>query len=129
MSAARVCFEQWAAREAEDEQEQEAMTIFVAEINGQGIAAFSQNTPDDALAWADDKDFRSDLMTLEGQDGRPLWDGLAEIYVREAYPEEADRWKASYVRALHDGDAEDESDWVIYLVPVTEPPDDDDYDE
>jgi hypothetical protein len=47
---------------------------------------------DDALAWADDKGFRSDLLLLEGEDGRPLWDGRAEIYVREAVPEEADRW-------------------------------------
>jgi hypothetical protein len=32
-------------------------------------------------------------------------------------------------QARHDGDAEDAEDWVIYLVPVTEPPDEDDYDD
>ena len=74
------------------------MTIFVAEINGQAIGAFSQPTEDDALAWANDKSFRSDLIVLESEDGRPLWDGLAEIYVRKANPEEADRWKTSYAR-------------------------------
>jgi hypothetical protein len=101
----------------------------VAEIDGQGIVAFSQPTADDALTWADDKGFRSDLLLLEGEDGRPLWDGRAEIYVREADPEESDRWNASFTEARHDGDVEDAEDWVLYLVPVTEPLDDDDYDE
>jgi hypothetical protein len=105
------------------------MTIFVAEINGQGIVAFSQPTADDALAWADDKDFRSDLLLLEGEDGLPIWDGRDEIYVREADPEEAKRWKASFMEARQDCDAEDAEDWVIYLVPVTEPPGDNDYGE
>jgi hypothetical protein len=99
-----------------------AMTIFVAEINGQGIVAFSQPTADDALAWADDKDFRSDLLLLEGQDGRPLWDGRDEIYVREADPEEAKRWKSSFTEATQDGDAEDDDDWVIYLVRLPSHP-------
>jgi hypothetical protein len=64
------------------------VTIFVAEINGQGIVAFSQPTADDVFAWADDEDFRPDLTFLEGEDGRPIWDGRDEIYVREADPEE-----------------------------------------
>ena len=105
------------------------MTIFVAEINGLGIVAFSQPRTEDALAWADDEDFRSDIVFLEGEDGRPLWDGRAEIFVREADPEEAERWTVSFTDAMHDGEVEDADDWVIYLVPVTEPPDDDGYDE
>ena len=44
--------------------------MFVAEINGQRIVAFSQPSPDDAPGWTDDEEFRSDLMFLEGQDGR-----------------------------------------------------------
>jgi hypothetical protein len=106
-----------------------AMAIFVAEINGQRIVAFSQPTADDALAWADDKHFRADLMLLEGEDGGPLWDGRSEILVREADPHEAEHWKVSFREARHDGDVEDAEDWVIYLVPVTEPPQEDDYDE
>jgi len=104
------------------------MPIFAAEINGRGIVAFSQPNADDALALADDEDFRSDLMFLEGEDGRPLWDGRADIYVREADPEEPNDWTASFTEARQDGDADDAEDWVIYLVPVTEPPEDDDYD-
>ena len=104
------------------------MTVFVAEIKGKGIVAFSQPNADDALALADDEDFRSDLMFLEGEDGRPLWDGRAEIYVREADPHEAEHWKISFTEAKLHGDVEDAEDWVIYLVPVTEPPEEDDYD-
>jgi hypothetical protein len=95
------------------------MTIFVTEINGHGIFAFSQLTVDVAWALADDKDFRADLMFLLGEDGRPLWDGHAEIYVREADPEEAERWNASFTETRQDGDAEDAEDWAIYLVQVT----------
>jgi len=105
------------------------MAVFVAEINGQGIVAFNQPSADDALTWADDADFRSDLTCLEGEDGRPLWDGRSEIYVREADPHEAEHWKVSFTEARHDGDAEDAEDWVIYLVPVTELPEEDDYDD
>ena len=95
------------------------MTIFVTEINGQGIFAFSQLTMDVAQALADDEDFLADLMFLQGEDGRPLWDGHAEIYVREADPEEVGRWDASFTEARQNGDAEDAEDWAIYLVPVT----------
>ena len=49
--------------------------------------------------------------------------------MREADPEEAERWTVSFTDAMHDGEVEDADDWVIYLVPVTEPPDDDGYDE
>src|SRR5579871_6088128 len=95
------------------------MTVFVAEINGRGIVAFSQPNADDALAFADDEDFRSDLMFLEGENGRPLWDGRAEICVREADPHEAERWKASFTEARQDGDVEDAADWILFLVQVT----------
>ena len=105
------------------------MAVFLAEINGQGIVAFNQPSADDALTWADDADFRSDLTCLEGEDGRPLWDGRSEIYVREADPHEAEHWKVSFTEERHDGDAEDAEDWVIYLVPVTELPEEDDYDD
>ena len=53
------------------------MTIFVAEINGKGIVAFNQPSPEHALTWADDEDFRSDLIFLEGQNGRPRNHALA----------------------------------------------------
>ena len=62
------------------------------------------------MGGAGDEDFRSDLTFLEGEDGRPLWDGRAEIYVSEAYPEEAGRWKGSFTEAMQDGDAEDADD-------------------
>jgi len=95
------------------------MTIFVTEINGQGIFAFSQLTMDVAQTLADDEDFLADLMFLQGKDKRPLWDGQAEIFLREADPEEARLWNASFTEARQDGNAEDGKDWAIYLVPVT----------
>ena len=41
----------------------------------------------------------------------PLWAGRAEIFVREADPEEAEGWKISFTEALHDGDVEEADDW------------------
>jgi hypothetical protein len=39
--------------------------MFVAEINGQGIVAFGQPSPDDAPGWTDDEEFRSGLISLK----------------------------------------------------------------
>jgi hypothetical protein len=68
-------------------QERMAMTIYTAEINGRGIAAFDAVDLVAALGWADGTVFQEDLFCLE-TDGAPLWDGLAEIHVRPALPEE-----------------------------------------
>ena len=54
--------------------------------------------------------------------GRPLWDGVAEIRLRGASPQEAETWRA--------GRAGDEAGRV-FLVPVVDPSgyDDDDDDD
>jgi len=66
------------------------------------------------------------LFCLE-TDGAPLWDGIAEIHVRPALPEEQAKWQASWARALLRGDVEEGEDpWVAFLVPVVDPKDDPD---
>ena len=62
-------------------------------------------------------------MVLE-TDGKPLWDGKSEIYVRKAFPEEDAQHEASMTRAIREGEIDDEDDrWVLYLVPVFDPTD------
>jgi hypothetical protein len=100
------------------------MSIYVVEIAGRGVVAFSAATSEEArLFVAKDEELRADLMVLESE-GEPLWDGNAELYIRDAYPEEQARWQASQVRALMDGEIEDEDEsWVLFLVPVIDPTD------
>ena len=67
-----------------------------------------------------------DLRTLQNE-GRPLWGGdMDDVHIREARVDEAERWHLSRRRALDSGeqDAGHES-WHIFLVPVSDPTDDD----
>ena len=64
----------------------EKMTVYVAEILGRGIAAFdAANDAEATQVRLTDKAFRRDLTVLQNE-GRPLWDGVSQIYVREPPP-------------------------------------------
>jgi len=98
------------------------MPVYVAEIAGRAIAAF--DAADDTEA-ADvrltDRAFRRDLIVLQNE-GRALWDGVSQIGMRNASPEEAERWRSGM---LADG-----KDRFVFLVPVVDPSDrDDDHDD
>src|SRR6266700_5315203 len=82
------------------------MPIYTAEINGRGIAAFDAADLVAAEDWAHGTVFLEDLFRLE-TDGAAFWDGVAEIYVRPALPEEEAKWQASWDRALLRGDVEE----------------------
>src|SRR6266480_495977 len=62
------------------------MTVFVAEINGRAIAAFNAENEIHAEGCAASKPLRADLTVLENE-GRPLWNGTDEIFVRKAFPD------------------------------------------
>jgi hypothetical protein len=66
------------------------MTVYVAAIKGRGIAAFYAENGAAAMVRVLDPLFRDDLMVL-ATDGLPLWDGMADIQVRPAFPEEEAR--------------------------------------
>ena len=64
--------------------------------------------------------FRDDLMVL-ATDGLPLWDGMADIQVRPAFPEEEARWRAARAKAIRHGNIEREDNtWVAFLVALTD---------
>ena len=97
------------------------MTIYVAEINGRGIAAFHADTSLDAQRFAHDRVFRDDLMVLT-TNGLPLWDGLTGIQVRQALPGEEVRWRASRAKAIRHGNIEPDDDaWIAFLVALADP--------
>ena len=95
------------------------MSIYVAEIEGRGIAAFSAENEIAAKTQIEDEAFRADLVALENE-SRPLLDGKSEIFLREAFPEEADRWRASHAVAKINGGTDDD-DWLMFLVPISDP--------
>ena len=108
------------------------MTVYVAEISGRAIFAFDAAGDDEARARLADRAFQRDLHVFQNE-GRSLWDGVSEIHLRSALPNEAETWKASRVMA---GDADSPSDgidWRVFLVPVVDPSkfddDEDDHDD
>jgi hypothetical protein len=89
------------------------MPIYVAGIAGRGLAAFdAADDVDAAEVRLKDEAFRRDLIVLQNQ-GCPLWDGVSQIGMRKASPEEAVRWRFGM---LADG-----KDRFVFLVPVVDP--------
>jgi hypothetical protein len=96
------------------------MTVYVADIKGRGVAAFRADSGADAERLVHDRVFRDDLMAL-ASGGLPLWDGVSDIQVRQARPDEEARWRASHANAIRRGDIErDEQAWVAFLVALTD---------
>jgi hypothetical protein len=60
-----------------DHKRRTEMSVYVAEINGRGIAAFSAETRELAEKWAQGGPFQEDLTVLENE-GTPLWNGTDE---------------------------------------------------
>jgi hypothetical protein len=96
------------------------MTVYVAAIKGRGIAALYAENGTAAMLRVLDRLFRDDLMVL-ATDGLPLWDGMADIQVRPAFPEEEARWHTSRAKAIRHGNIEREDDtWIAFLVALTD---------
>jgi hypothetical protein len=108
------------------------MTVYVAEISGRGIVAFDAANEDEARARLADMAFRRNLVVFQYQ-GRPLWDGVSEIQLRGALPNEAETWQASHATSGLAGGSGDREYGLVFLVPVIDPStaddDDDDYDQ
>jgi hypothetical protein len=96
------------------------MTVYVAEIKGRGIAAFHANNGSDAERLVRDRVFRDDLMVL-ATGGLPLWDGVTDIEVRLARPDEEAKWRASRAKAIRQGNIEENDvGWIAFLVALTD---------
>jgi hypothetical protein len=96
------------------------MTVYAADIKA-GASLHSMPTavrmPSGSSAIAS----RDDLMAL-ASGGLPLWDGVTDIEVRRARPDEEARWRASHAKAIRRGDIEaDEQAWIAFLVTLTNP--------
>ena len=99
------------------------MTVYVVEISGRAIAAFNAGNEMQAEGRAASKSFRADLTVLENE-GHRLWNGRDEIFVRKAFPAEEGQFGASQARAIKDKEIDEDDDWLMFLIPVTDPTDD-----
>ena len=100
------------------------MKTYVAEIDGRAVLAFRAEDEREADAWLKSSEaVLDDLAGLENE-GRPLWDGESEISVRYASNAETALWRQRAAeRTEKDGGPLD--DVIVFLVPVTDPMDDD----
>jgi len=108
------------------------MTVYVAEILGRGIVAFDAANDDEAKAQLADREFMGDLYVLQNE-GRPLWDGVSEIHLRGASPNEVETWQASPAMAGQSDEPVDCTGRRVFLITVVDPSidrfeDDDDHD-
>jgi hypothetical protein len=97
-----------------------SVTVYVAEIKGRGVAAFHADTGSEAERLVRDRVFRDDLMVL-ASGGLPLWDGVTDIEVRLARPDEEAKWRASRAKAIRRGNIEaNDVGWIAFLVALTD---------
>ncbi|MDW9681879.1 hypothetical protein GOA77_07230 [Sinorhizobium meliloti] len=96
------------------------MIVYVAEISGRGIAAFDAANDIEAQAQLANRGLLRDLIVLQNE-GRALWDGVAEIHVRTATPEETEIWQTSRAAAVQSGEDSDDEGRHVFLVPVVDP--------
>jgi len=102
---------------------------YTLEIGGKPVAvtAIADRAEAEAFFLDDDGAFKGDLLVLESY-GLAVWDGKAEMFVRRACDEEIARLEHSFVNAVREGNADeiDRDGWVTFLVPVSDPTDEDD---
>ena len=102
------------------------MPIFTTEIAGKPTVAFAARDYTDALTFVHMDFWRSELRDLRAMDGAPLWDGQAELVVRDATEEETSAWEADVAVAIREGEIDRREDaldpgWFIFLVPYRDP--------
>jgi hypothetical protein len=98
------------------------MSYFVAEANGRAIVVFTAPTKDEAYDFLNEE--KPEFVLLGA------CDETDELFLRDAFDHELDRWRRRVVAAVADGELEsveeaEGSNYVVFLVPVADPTDDD----
>ena len=99
------------------------MQTYVVIIGGEAAMAFRAEDEDQARDIVREGTMRSDLHTLAGVDGKPLWDGRSEIEVQEATAAQHAEWEQSRDQAISDGEIDIDAgnnpdEWEVYLIDV-----------
>jgi hypothetical protein len=97
--------------------------IFVLEIKGTAVLAFEADNADDARTYAESAGEEEDLTELRSK-GAPLWNGRDAITVRPATDAESDLFEEAREEDWEHEPHADGEDFIVYLVPLDEPEDD-----
>ena len=100
------------------------MKYFTVEIEGKPIAAFRCEDREDAEGILEAADFHEDLMVLAGPGGKPLWDGNSSLHLRKAAQNEVEKVEAAWEQD-EDRLKNIDDEYIVFLVPVSDPTDDD----
>ena len=97
------------------------MPLYTIEIHGRAVQAIPAETVSD-IEESLDTWVGADQKVVLQHNRTPLWDGdKTNVYVREAWPEEAAVWNASLRRGISTGDHDYGDALAVYLVPVIVP--------
>jgi hypothetical protein len=101
-----------------------AMTIYTVEVGGRPVATMQSTSLGEAEEFLRSDAFLNDLTMYEmkgGEPGEPIWDGEAEVLVRESSPDEVAVWERIRAKAVRDGDTDpDDENFLTYLRGVRE---------
>ncbi len=107
------------------------MTIYTIEIAGRPTVAFSaENLLAAEEAQTGGGGIEELLTVLDDVSGKPLWHGEAELFLREAHEDKREKWEKVIAHAILEGEPASREDaieecYVVVLVPVSDPTDDD----
>jgi hypothetical protein len=90
------------------------MTVYTIEVDGKPVVVLTAEDRQEV------EKVEEDLTALEDEAGNPVWDGTSELSVREAFPEEVDRWQAAFADALLGDDVgeEDRKEFSGFLIKL-----------
>jgi hypothetical protein len=98
--------------------------MFTLTISDKPVAITNANE-EEARDLLMSEEFKDDLKVLESE-GAPLWDGFASLNVRPATEEEKAEFEgADFDEDEADDDDEEEGPYIMFLVDVTDPDEDD----
>src|ERR1700730_12416658 len=97
------------------------MQTYVVSIGGKAVLAFRAEDDEQAREVAHFTSVRFDLRALTDTDGKPLWDGNADIQVQLASAAHDVEWQQSRDQAIRDGEIDlnaghDPDDWEVYFL-------------
>jgi hypothetical protein len=101
------------------------------EIAGEPVMAFRAEDQEEAqdLVHGEESErggIKTVLLEYGREDGKPLWDGTSELTARAATQAEHNEWEELRDAAIAGDD--DPDDFNAFLIPITDPDEDDDDD-
>lgn len=97
--------------------------MFTLTISDKPVAITNANE-EEARELLMSEEFKDDLKALESE-GAPLWDGFASLNVRPATEEEKAEFEGADFDEDEEDDEEEEGPYIMFLVDVTDPDEDD----